>query len=111
MVLVLSAFRILIKQESPWAAQQRQLPANTQLPWRRRDNDANSVSTKEGTVDRLSVTLSTRICTSTLATCSSIDWLRRNSCRATQNLSLRRGVKLAKKLYFDLSDITVHLKC
>ena len=58
--------RVVIKQESPCAAQQRHFPDSHCIP--RRRWPANSVSTKPGFDERLSVALSTRKMTSAVST-------------------------------------------
>ena len=50
--------RVVIRQDRPWAAQQRQRPLSHFIP--RRHAPAISVSTNPGLVDKLSVPLSTR---------------------------------------------------
>jgi hypothetical protein len=58
--------RVVIRQDRPWAAQQRHRPLSDFIP--RRHAPAISVSTNPGLVDKLSVPLSTRTVISRLST-------------------------------------------
>jgi len=58
--------RVVIRQDRPWAAQQRHRPLSHFIP--RRHAPAISVSTNPGLVDKLSVPLSTRTVISRLST-------------------------------------------
>src|SRR5262249_48964370 len=62
--------RTVIRQDKPWAAQQRHFPPSHFIP--RRQAPANSVSTNFGVDERLSVTLSTTTVISRLSTGSII---------------------------------------
>src|SRR4051794_1030665 len=67
-VCTLSPRRNVSRQDRPCAAQHRQAPPSTHAAPRRRARPPSSVSTNEGTEESESVTLSTRIWTSTEST-------------------------------------------